>query len=106
MVKHLPNISNVTHPRLKQLQRASLLAQITIFYNLLEGIVSILFGVSDETLSLFGFGIDSFVEVLSGIGIYNMVRKMRLNPDANVDPFEKKHSGSQASHFICWQWVW
>ncbi len=32
------------------LKRASLLAQITIFYNLIEGIVSIFYGVSDETL--------------------------------------------------------
>ena len=44
-------------------KKASLLAQITIFYNLIEGIVSIFTGVADETLSLFGFGIDSFVEV-------------------------------------------
>jgi len=45
-------------------KRASLLAIITIVYNLVEGIVSVFFGAADETLSLFGFGIDSFVEVL------------------------------------------
>lgn len=85
-----PSITGVIHPSLNQLKRASLLAQITIFYNLIEGIVSIFFGVSDETLSLFGFGIDSFVEVLSGIGIWHMVRRMRLNPDADAGPFEKR----------------
>jgi divalent metal cation (Fe/Co/Zn/Cd) transporter len=76
--------------KLNQYKRASLLAQITIFYNLIEGIVSVFFGVADETLSLFGFGIDSFVEVLSGIGIWNMVRRMRLNPDADAGLFEKR----------------
>ncbi len=35
-----------------------MLAQITIFYNLIEGMVSVFFGVADETLSLLGFGID------------------------------------------------
>ena len=80
----------VTQIKLNLYKRASLLAQITIFYNLIEGMVSIFFGVSDETLSLFGFGIDSFVEVLSGIGIWNMVRRMRHNPEADPGPFEKK----------------
>jgi len=49
--------------------RAIVLAYITIFYNLAEGIVSVYFGLEDETLSLFGFGLDSFVEVISGVGI-------------------------------------
>src|SRR4030067_1696155 len=80
----------VTQTKLYQYKRASLLAEITIFYNLIEGIVSVFFGVADETLSLFGFGIDSFVEVLSGIGIWNMVRRMRDNPKADPGPFEKK----------------
>jgi len=82
--------SEVTRVKLKQYKRASLLAQITIFYNLIEGMVSVFFGAADETLSLLGFGIDSFVEVLSGIGIWIMVRRMLHNPDANPGPFEKK----------------
>jgi len=80
----------VTQIKLIQYKRASLLAQITIFYNLIEGMVSVFFGVADETLSLFGFGIDSFVEVLSGIGIWNMVRRMRHNLEADPGPFEKR----------------
>ncbi|MBT8350098.1 MAG: cation transporter [Deltaproteobacteria bacterium] len=76
--------------RISLYKRAILLAQITIFYNLFEGIVSLYFGMADETLSLFGFGVDSFVEVISGIGIWNMVRQMKHNPDANPGPFEEK----------------
>jgi divalent metal cation (Fe/Co/Zn/Cd) transporter len=80
----------VTQIKLIQYERASLLAKITIFYNVIEGMVSVFFGVADETLSLFGFGIDSFVEVLSGIGIWNMVRRMRHDLEADPGPFEKK----------------
>ena len=71
-------------------KRALILAQITIFYNLIEGLFSVLFGLEDETLSLAGFGLDSFVEVLSGIGILIMVKRFMLNPDADPDQYEQK----------------
>lgn len=61
----------------------------TIFYNLLEGLVSIFFGVHDEALTLFGFGIDSFIEVISGIGIVGMVYRIRRNPDTPRSQFER-----------------
>jgi hypothetical protein len=44
---------------------ANALALITIAYNLIEDIVSAYFGYEDGTIALFGFGIDSFVEVIS-----------------------------------------
>ena len=72
------------------LKRALLLAFITIFYNLLEGLVSIFFGWDDETLSLFGFGLDSFVEVISGMGILHMVIRLRNHPAENLDRFEQR----------------
>jgi divalent metal cation (Fe/Co/Zn/Cd) transporter len=71
-------------------KRALLLAQITVYYNLVEGLVSVFFGAEDRTLSLLGFGIDSFVEVLSCIGIWYMVRRIRGNSDTHPGPFEKK----------------
>lgn len=64
------------------------LAAFTIFYNIAEGLVSIGFGVSDESLALFGFGVDSFIEVMSGIGILVMVNRIRQNPDTSRTPFE------------------
>lgn len=69
---------------------ASILALITIFYNLGEGLFSVSFGLKDETLSLFGFGLDSFVEVLSGIGIWHMIRRLRQNRNTNPDKFEQQ----------------
>jgi divalent metal cation (Fe/Co/Zn/Cd) transporter len=65
------------------------LALFTIFYNLAEGLISISFGISDETLTLFGFGVDSFIEVISGLGILAMVIRIRQHPDAPRTPFEK-----------------
>jgi hypothetical protein len=50
-------------------KKAFWLSLFTIFYNIIEGIVSMALGYADETLSLFGFGSDSFIEVISGVGI-------------------------------------
>ncbi|HSO10812.1 MAG TPA: cation transporter [Anaerolineales bacterium] len=65
------------------------LAFFTIFYNLAEGLISVYFGFSDEALTLFGFGVDSFIEVMSGIGILAMVIRIRQNPDTPRSQFEK-----------------
>ncbi len=69
---------------------ANLLALLTIAYNIVEGAVSVWFGAADETLSLFGFGVDSFVEVISGIGIWHMVRRIRSNGGTTRDEFERR----------------
>jgi len=71
-------------------KKALLLAQLTVFYNILEGIVSVFFGIEDETLSLFGFGLDSFVEVISGIGIWHMVNRIKNNDYETLDKFESR----------------
>ncbi|MGZ9224879.1 MAG: cation transporter, partial [Anaerolineales bacterium] len=65
------------------------LALFTIFYNLLEGIISIFFGISDEALTLLGFGVDSFIEVMSGIGILAMVLRIRQYPETPRSQFER-----------------
>lgn len=72
------------------LKFAILLAIITVLYNLLEGIASLYFGFADETLALFGFGLDSFVEVISGIGIWHMVLRITKKGDEHKDHFEKR----------------
>ncbi len=65
------------------------LAIITILYNIVEGVVSVVFGYEDETLILFGFGVDSFVEVISGIGVLHMVIRMKTSQVDKHDNFEK-----------------
>jgi hypothetical protein len=66
------------------------LSLVTIFYNISEGIVSVFFGTQDDTLALLGFGIDSFVEVISGIGIAHMVYRMRRTDIIEHDAFERR----------------
>jgi len=73
----------------KYWQYALWLAVFTIVYNLAEGLVSIYFGAQDETLTLFGFGVDSFIEVMSGIGILAMVLRIRQNPETPRSQFER-----------------
>jgi len=69
---------------------AGALALITIFYNILEGAVSVWLGSADETLALFGFGLDSFVEVASGIGVWHMIRRQRGSDGTAPDVFEQR----------------
>lgn len=66
------------------------LSMITVFYNIVEGLISVYLGNKDETLALFGFGLDSFVEVISGIGIWHMVLRIRRHGEEKRDHFEKR----------------
>ena len=65
------------------------LAIFTIGYNIGEGIVATYAGYSDESLALFGFGLDSFIEVISGFGIAHMVFRIQNNPLSNRNNFER-----------------
>jgi len=70
-------------------QLALWLGFFTVFYNILEGVVSIAFGANDESLTLFGFGVDSFIEVMSGLGIVAMILRIRQNPGTSRTEFEQ-----------------
>ena len=65
------------------------LAIFTIVYNIVEGVISMYLGFEDESLALFGFGADSFIEVISGLGILHMITRIKMNPDSHRDRFEK-----------------
>lgn len=71
------------------IRTAFLLSLFTIFYNLAEGMFSVFFGLEDESLALLGFGIDSFVEVISGLGIAHLVWRMKYREVAQRDRFER-----------------
>ncbi len=66
------------------------LSLFTIFYNIIEGLVSMILGYEDATLTLLGFGADSFIEVMSGIGIAMMILRIKQNPDSPKSSFEIK----------------
>jgi divalent metal cation (Fe/Co/Zn/Cd) transporter len=67
---------------------AFLLSLFTIAANIIEGLASIFFGLQDETLALFGFGADSFIEVISALGITFMILRIWRHPDSPRSRFE------------------
>ena len=65
------------------------LSLFTILYNIAEGFVAMFFGYKDDSLTLFGFGVDSFIEVISGLGIAHMVLRVQRNRTDNAYDFER-----------------
>ena len=59
-------------------QRGKRLEYFTIAWNSLEGLVAVIAGVIAGSISLVGFGIDSFIEVISGATLL-----WRMSVDAN-----------------------
>jgi peptidoglycan/LPS O-acetylase OafA/YrhL len=39
---------------------------------------------------LFGFGVDSFIEVFSAVGVWHMIRRIRANGVETRDEFERR----------------
>jgi divalent metal cation (Fe/Co/Zn/Cd) transporter len=67
---------------------AFILSAFTILANIGEGVFSTQLGFRNESLALFGFGIDSFIEVLSAIGITIMLLRIWRNPSSPRSKFE------------------
>ena len=80
----------MTELELKLYTRAYQLSLFTIFYNIIEGVISMIMGYRDETLTLFGFGVDSFIEVMSGIGLAIMILRIQNNPGSSKSELEIK----------------
>lgn len=53
--------------RIDQVRNAIRLEYFTIFYNILEGLVSLVLGGMANSIALIGFGLDSFIESSSGV---------------------------------------
>ena len=66
-----------------------ILSVFTIVYNIIEGLLATFLGYRDGSLTLFGFGVDSFIEFISGLGIAHMIYRIKRNPNSNRDDFEK-----------------
>lgn len=94
-----PRGINAQTPRQNLLAWALGLAVFTVVYNIIEGLVAVWFGIEDEALTLLGFGIDSFVEVISGLGIWHMVWRLRQNQHEDPDRFERSALKITASAF-------
>ena len=60
------SMSELTIARQAIAHRGRRLEYFTIVWNSLEGLIAIAAGAVSESISLVGFGIDSFIEVTSG----------------------------------------
>lgn len=64
------------------IKMAKRLAFFTVAYNIIEGLVSIYFGLEKESISLLGFGLDSFIEVASAFIV--LLKLKSMNPENNL----------------------
>jgi cation diffusion facilitator family transporter len=73
----------VTHARQQLLKRGLLLEYLTVGWNLLEGFIAIAAGFASGSVALVAFGIDSFVETISGgVLIWRLGSEQRGSLDA------------------------
>src|SRR3990170_4921602 len=71
-------------------KKALSLSYFTVGYNILEGIVSIFAGLLAGSIALVGFGLDSFVESLSGSVMIWRFRKYGTISKEEEEKVEKK----------------
>lgn len=62
-----PEITLDAAERVRLGRRAKLLAGMSVGYNVIEGVIAIAAGLAAGSIALIGFGLDSFVEVSSGL---------------------------------------
>jgi hypothetical protein len=80
-----PQAHKQTHVRTAVVRHGRRLEYFTIAWNALEGLVAVVAGAIAGSISLVGFGIDSFIEVTSG-----PVLLWRMSVDADVLRRERK----------------
>ena len=76
--------AEVTDSRQELLRRGRLLEYATVGYNVLEGVVAIGSGILAGSVALIGFGVDSGIEVLSGL-----ILLWRLNTKRDAEDSER-----------------
>jgi len=77
------------------LKKALMLSYITVGYNIIEGVVSLIAGALAGSIALTGFGLDSFVESLSGV-----IMIWRLRHRDSVDEEAKERMEKRALRLI------
>lgn len=73
-------------------RRARWLAAATVVWNLLEGFVAMGFGWQESSVALFGFGVDSWVEVGSAAIVY---RKLTRAPGCATTQKKRERSATR-----------
>jgi divalent metal cation (Fe/Co/Zn/Cd) transporter len=81
-------------------KKALRLSYLTVGYNIVEGVLSLVAGFLAGSIALVGFGLDSFVESLSG-GI--MIWRFRRHAD--LTPEEEERKEKQAIKLVGWAFL-
>jgi divalent metal cation (Fe/Co/Zn/Cd) transporter len=89
-------MAELTAIRQDMVHRGRRLEYFTIVWNALEGLVAIIAGVAAGSISLLGFGMDSFIEVTSGATLL-----WRMSVDADVERREKNEKLSLKIVGVC-----
>jgi cation diffusion facilitator family transporter len=71
-------------------KKALLSEYFTIGWNVIEGIVAIAAGILAGSIALVGFGLDSYIEVASGMVLIWRLRKHGFSDDEEEEAAEKK----------------
>jgi len=70
-------------------KKAFILSVFTVSYNIIEGILSIIAGAMSNSIALTGFGIDSFVESISGAVMIWRFKKRGVTTEEEEEKVEK-----------------
>lgn len=70
-------------------KKAFILSVFTVCYNVFEGIISIIAGVFSNSISLTGFGVDSFIESISGAVMIWRFKKLDKISSEQEEKIEK-----------------
>jgi divalent metal cation (Fe/Co/Zn/Cd) transporter len=89
-------MSELTITRQTMAHRGKRLEYFTIAWNSLEGLIGVVAGLVAGSISLVGFGIDSFIEVASGFTLL-----WRMSVDADVDNRERNEKLSLRIVGVC-----
>jgi divalent metal cation (Fe/Co/Zn/Cd) transporter len=89
-------MSELTIARQTMAHRGKRLEYFTIAWNSLEGLIGVVAGLVAGSISLVGFGIDSFIEVASGFTLL-----WRMSVDADVDNRERNENLSLRIVGVC-----
>jgi hypothetical protein len=75
--------------RERQYKNAFWLALLSIALAFAEALFSTFYGYNDESMTLFGFGVGSFIEIISAIGVAHMIIRLKQNENGTRDNFER-----------------
>ncbi len=90
-------IRSVTAERAGLLRRGLLLEYLTVGWNIVEGLIAVGAGFAAGSVALIGFGVDSFVESISGSVL---IWRLRAEAGGQADEERIEQVEQRASHLV------